>query len=81
MRNFTELDNVTAKIDTATVGVTAIVGPAKVNDFRANWSRATGKADSVIQSLFGEGSAGIRIVPRVRRSRKRSSCLFQIHGR
>ena len=53
MRNFTELDDVTAKIDTATVGVTAIVGPAKVNDFRANWSRATGKADSVMQSLFG----------------------------
>jgi hypothetical protein len=51
MRNFTELDN--ANVDTATVAVTTIVGPTKVHEIRANWSRSMDRADSVMQSLFG----------------------------
>jgi hypothetical protein len=48
IRNWEEelVDNV--KTDTATVGATVTFTPTKVNDFRANWSRATG---SVIHSL------------------------------
>jgi hypothetical protein len=34
------VDNVNT--DTATVGATITFAPTKVNDFRANWSRATG---------------------------------------
>jgi hypothetical protein len=41
-----EIDNV--KTDTATMGATIAFAPTKVNDFRANWSRATG---SVIHNL------------------------------
>jgi hypothetical protein len=40
------VDNVNT--DTATVGATITFAPTKVNDFRANWSRATG---SVIHNL------------------------------
>src|SRR5271170_1500218 len=48
IRNWEEelVDNV--KTDTATVGATITLSPTKVNDFRANWSRATG---SVIHNL------------------------------
>jgi hypothetical protein len=48
IRNWEEelVDNV--KTDTATVGATITFTPTKVNDFRANWSRATG---SVIHNL------------------------------
>jgi len=48
IRNWEEelVDNV--KTDTATVGATVTFTPTKVNDFRANWSRATG---SVIHNL------------------------------
>jgi hypothetical protein len=53
MRDSTELDTSIANIDTATAGFTIVVSPSEVNDFRANWSGATGKQQSVMQSLFG----------------------------
>jgi hypothetical protein len=52
-RYFAELENDIADIDTATAGVTLIVSPTRVNDFRANWSRSSDGAEISMQSIFG----------------------------
>src|SRR5271170_5934745 len=40
-RNWEELGYNSANMDTVTAGVTILLAPNKVNDFRANWSRLT----------------------------------------
>src|SRR5271163_2149686 len=40
-RNWEELGYNSANMDTVTAGVTILLAPTKVNDFRANWSRLT----------------------------------------
>jgi hypothetical protein len=41
-RFWEEFDNDAANIDTLTAGVTIVISPTMVNDFRFNWSRTTG---------------------------------------
>jgi outer membrane receptor protein involved in Fe transport len=46
-------ENDIANTDTATAGATVTFSPNKMNDFRANWSRSTGKATDKMESRFG----------------------------
>jgi hypothetical protein len=52
-RSFAQQEDISANIDTATVGATITVSPSQVNDFRANWSRATGTAEVGVLSVYG----------------------------
>ena len=50
---FQELTNTTSSTDTATAGVTMAVSPKMVNDFRANWSKATGLLNTTLNTFHG----------------------------
>jgi hypothetical protein len=43
-RNFASVEHDSLNTDAVTAGATATLSPTRVNDFRANWSRSTGKA-------------------------------------
>jgi outer membrane receptor protein involved in Fe transport len=53
LRDFASLDRTIVDVDTATAGATIIVSPTKLDDFRFNWSRATGRASVDMENLFG----------------------------
>ena len=50
---FSELANASLNVDTLTVGATTTFGPEKLNDLRANWSRAVGMNWSTIIPFYG----------------------------
>ena len=48
-----ELGYENANADTLTAGVTILLAPTKVNDFRANWSRYTGAFITDLVDFYG----------------------------
>ena len=52
-RNWEELAYNHVNTDTLTTGVTVLLSPTKVNDFRANWSRNTGNFIVDLTSFHG----------------------------
>ncbi|MBV8570175.1 MAG: TonB-dependent receptor [Acidobacteriaceae bacterium] len=50
---FSELDDMTVNTDTATIGLTILVTPTKLNEFRANWSRQTADESSRMVPFYG----------------------------
>ena len=53
MHFFSELQNSSADIDNLTVGTTITFGPDKLNDLRANWSRAQSSSWSTMVRFYG----------------------------
>jgi outer membrane receptor protein involved in Fe transport len=53
MHYFSLLYNSSADVDSLTVGTTVSFGPDKLNDFRANWSRAQSRSWSTMVHFFG----------------------------
>jgi len=51
--NFQEVTNTIANTDTATAGLTMTLGPQMMNDFRANWSKATGFLTITLDNFHG----------------------------
>ncbi|MBV8073153.1 MAG: hypothetical protein JO270_24855 [Acidobacteriaceae bacterium] len=43
----------TVNTDTATIGLTILVTPTKLNEFRANWSRQTADESSRMVPFYG----------------------------
>src|SRR5271154_1693908 len=54
-RNWEELGYNSANMDTVTAGVTILLAPNKVNDFRANWSRLTATFITDLTDFHGGG--------------------------
>ncbi len=52
-RSWEELHYQNANADTLTAGVTILLAPTKVNDFRANWSRYTGAFITDLTDFYG----------------------------
>ena len=52
-RFFSEMRDFTVNTDTATIGLTVLVTPRTLNEFRANWSRQTGGLFSHMDSFYG----------------------------
>ena len=52
-RSWEELAYENANTDTLTAGVTILLAPTKVNDFRANWSRYTGAFITDLTDFYG----------------------------
>jgi hypothetical protein len=52
-RNWEEVLYDNANIDTFTAGVTILLAPTRVNDFRANWSRNTGSLVNSLTNFHG----------------------------
>ncbi len=52
-RYFSEIRDSTVKTDTATFGLTALVTPRMLDEFRANWSRQTAGLFSRMDSFYG----------------------------
>jgi hypothetical protein len=52
-RSWEEVDFDYANTDTMTAGATALLGPTKVNDFRANWSRNTTTEINALTNFYG----------------------------
>lgn len=48
-----QVSEIRNRIDTATGGATVLLGPDKVNDFRANWSRSEIRSEDRPVSVFG----------------------------
>lgn len=53
MHYFSELLNYSADVDSLTVGTTLSFGPDKLNDLRANWSRAQSSSWSTMVRFYG----------------------------
>jgi hypothetical protein len=51
--DFSELDNANSDVDSVTVGATITFGAEKLNDFRANWSRAESRDWSTMVPFYG----------------------------
>ncbi len=52
-RNFEQVEYDNVNIDTLTAGATITFTPAKLNDFRANWSRDTGTTTNTLTNFLG----------------------------
>jgi hypothetical protein len=53
VRFWEEVTYNSANTDTVTAGVTILISPTKVNDFRANWSRNTGSDNTSLTNFHG----------------------------
>lgn len=51
--SFAQVQHTTFNTDTLTAGMTMALSPAMVNDFRANWSRATGFLNFTLDTFHG----------------------------
>ncbi|MBV9501553.1 MAG: TonB-dependent receptor [Acidobacteriaceae bacterium] len=52
-RYFSELEDFSVNTDTATVGLTILVSPTRLNEFRVNWSRQTGDDAYRMDNFYG----------------------------